>query len=600
MCRIAGIITPSSKESLHKIKAITNVMQRGGPDDEGFFIDENINIALGHRRLSLIDLSYAGHQPMKDNLENIVLVFNGEIYNFLEIKKQLLKDYQFKSNSDTEVIIAAYLKWGLACFEKFNGMFAFALLDKKNNKIFLVRDYAGIKPLYYSISKQHGLVFASEVKAFKAFDSNWNENEDWKKYFLLFGHLPEPITTLQNVQPLEKGTILEVDIKTLETQKHVFYKQYFHYSINTEAEAIEKIRTTLTKAVERHLIADAPIGLFLSGGIDSSLLTILAKPFVGDNLKTLSIVFEDDKFSEKIYQQIIIDKTKAHHQSYLIKQKDFYDALPDIMQAMDQPSSDGINTYFISRKAKKYGLKAVLSGLGADELFGGYNSFYRTNLTSNIKKIPSQLLYLAGIFPDDRRKRLAFLADKSGLGDYLFNRGFYTIKQIAELLQCTEKEIKEVFIKAKKIFPSYINKLDEQEKISFLETNFYMQNQLLKDTDYMSMWHSVEVRVPFLDKELIDTVYAIHPKIRYKKTQPKHLLIRAFENQLPEAIWNRKKQGFLFPFEDWIEHVQPKTPHKTLLEKQLQSMQKNKLHWSRYWSFVLAEMNNQKELLINS
>lgn len=598
MCRIAGIVSPLDKNDLNCITSMTDAMRRGGPDDYGTYINQELNIALGHRRLSLIDLSKDGHQPMVDVNEDVVIIFNGEIYNYqiLKLKLQQL-GYSFRSASDTEVIIYAYLQWGLDCFKEMNGMFAMALLDKRCNKIFLVRDYAGIKPLYYSFSKEYGLIFASEIRAFKAFKENWNENSDWKKYFLIFGHLPEPITTLENVQALERGTILEVDIATLKYEKKIFNKQYFNYSINDEKEAIFKIRETLTNAVERHLISDAPIGLFLSGGIDSSLLTILAKQFVGDNLTTLSIIFEDEKTSEQKYQDIIIKKTQAHHQSYLITQQNFYDALPDILDAMDQPSCDGINTYFISQKAKELGLKAVLSGLGADELFGGYNSFYRTSLLKKLKKIPSFALNIAGFFPDDKRKKLSFLATKTSLGDYLFNRGFYTNSQIAELLDCTEVEVNEVFEKASNLFPNFLDKLNPQEKVSYLETNYYMQNQLLKDTDYMSMWNSIEVRVPFLDKELLEVVHSIHPQIRYNSQQIKHLLVKAFENELPREIWDRKKQGFLFPFENWIQNVEPKTERKILLNKQHKLLNSQKLHWSRYWSFVLTESNNNRQFV---
>lgn len=598
MCRIAGIISPPNQNELNKISAMTDVMHRGGPDDEGVYLDKGLNVALGHRRLSLIDLSQTGHQPMTDKSESVVVVFNGEIYNYKELKEKLLQfGYQFHSTSDTEVILNAYLQWGLDCFKEMNGMFAIALLDKRCNKIFLVRDYIGIKPLYYSFTKDFGLVFASEVRAFKALKADWQENENWKKYFLLFGHLPEPITTLEKVFSLDKGSILEVNISTLKFEKYTFNKQYFHYNITDEKEAVLKIRETLTNAVQRHLISDAPIGLFLSGGIDSSILTILAKQFVGSNLKTLSIVFDDNKFSEKKYQDIIIKKTGSQHQSYLISQQNFYDALPDILDAMDQPSCDGINTYFISKKSKEFGLKAVLSGLGADELFGGYNSFYRTSVLEKFKKMPSALLGVAGLFPDDKKKKISFLAAKSSLGDYLFNRGFYTTKQIAELLDCSHEEMNELSQNASNLFPAFLDKLDAQEKVSYLETNYYMKNQLLKDTDYMSMWHSLEVRVPFLDKELLNLVYSIHPKIRFSNQQIKHLLIKAFETELPREIWDRKKNGFVMPFENWIKNIEPQTNRKELLQKQSNLLNSHKLHWSRYWSYVLTESNGSKEFI---
>lgn len=588
MCRIAGIVDILNPPTEQQIQLMTNAMHRGGPDDAGFYTDEQLPLVFGHRRLSLLDLSPLGHQPMLDDSGSIVLIFNGEIYNFQEIREVLIaKGYRFKSNSDTEVIIYAYKEWGIDSFKRFNGMFALALLDKQKRKLLLARDHAGIKPLYYSIANNR-LTFASEIRAFKALQPNWQENNDWKKYFLLFGHLPEPVTTLAGVLPLEKGTVLEVDIATLAVQKHKLFQLYYHYTIQDTATAVAGLQQTLTKAVEQHLISDAPIGLFLSGGIDSSLLTALAKPFVGNNLHTLSIVFDDEKYSEKYYQDLIIQQTGAHHQSYLVTEQIFYDCLPDILEAMDQPSSDGINTYFICKYAKEFGLKAVFSGLGADELFGGYQSFYRTSTVQAISKLPNFALAIAGIFPDDKRKRLSFLSLKNGLGEYLFNRGFFTPVQVAQLLDCGEEEVNTLVASFQQQVPAFISKLDNQERVSYLESNMYMQNQLLKDTDYMSMWHGIEVRVPFLDKALMELVYSISPEIRYNKKQIKHLLALAFDGLLPKEIWNRPKQGFVFPFEQWMQHIEPSGISTDRIKGLQLAMQKKHLHWSRYWSYMLS------------
>ncbi|MCZ2298213.1 MAG: asparagine synthase (glutamine-hydrolyzing), partial [Chitinophagales bacterium] len=504
MCRIAGIINYKEQDCIkNRIVTMANVMHHGGPDDEGFFIDTSLAVALAHRRLSLIELSNLGHQPMFDDTNNIVLVFNGEIYNFKTIRSELIAlGFKFKSNSDTEVIINAYKQWGINCINRFNGMFAFALLDKQIQKIFLVRDYNGIKPLYYTIQNDE-LIFSSEMRAFKALNPAWEENTNWKKYFLLFGHLPEPVTTLKDIYPLEKASYLEYDLSTKKICTKKYFTLPYNYTINNEQEAVEKIKHTLIESIERHLISDAPLGLFLSGGLDSSLLTLIAKPFVGNNLKTLSIVFEDEKFSEKKYQDIIINTTGAHHQSFIVKEEDFLNNLPDILEAMDQPTTDSINTYFITKFAKEYGLKAVLSGIGADEIFGGYNSFYRAKKIKQLQKIPKAVLALANLVPNDRIKRITFLKDKSGVGEYLLNRGFYTINQVAKLLDCSTDEVKDAYKNIINLAPKELNEISYQERVSYFERNFYMQNQLLKDTDFMSMWHSVEVRVPFLDKELM-------------------------------------------------------------------------------------------------
>ncbi|MCA6441382.1 MAG: asparagine synthase (glutamine-hydrolyzing) [Chitinophagaceae bacterium] len=277
MCRIAGIVNPNNKISIDKLISMRDAMIHGGPDDAGYYVDEDNGVSLAHRRLSLIDLSNAGHQPMQSLQQDVTIIYNGEIYNYKELQQTLIQlGYKFKSNSDTEVIIASYLQWGINCFEKFNGMFALALYDKRSSKLVLARDHAGIKPLYYSI--QNGtIIFASEVRAFKNYDPLWSNNPDWRTYLLVFGHIPEPFTILHEVFSLQKGTIIEFDINTLACKTYSFHKPQYEYKIFNEKEATEAIEHTLRISVKRHLISDAPIGLFLSGGIDSSILTLLAK-----------------------------------------------------------------------------------------------------------------------------------------------------------------------------------------------------------------------------------------------------------------------------------------------------------------------------------
>lgn len=587
MCRIAGIIDQHSPPSEALISTVADCMRHGGPDDSGIYRDQTHPLAFGFRRLSLLDLSQLGHQPMLDATGQIVLVFNGEIYNFRALRNELIsKGYCFRSTSDTEVVVNAYLEWGKACFTKFNGMFALALLDKRKNVLLLARDHAGIKPLYYYL-KDKKLCFASEVRAFIKMDKNWPENSEWRKYFLLFGHLPEPITTLRDVKPLPKGSFLELHLNSFEVSIETFYKNTFNYSIFHRHEALTKIRTQLTETVERHLISDAPVGLFLSGGLDSSLLTIIASKVIPSNLQTLSIVFEDDRYSEKQYQDVIIRKTGANHRSYVVTRAIFKESIPDIIQAMDQPSTDGINSYFISKYAHEFGLKAALSGIGADELFGGYPSFGRANMLSKLRWLPEFMFSLAGITKNERLKKVSFLRLKNAAGDYLFSRGLFTPHQIAELLDCSVSEIDTIITSFQKQLPSYVEGLHPLESVSYFESNFYMQNQLLKDTDYMSMWHGLEVRVPFLDKELIDLVYSISPTIRYDSQQRKSLLIDAFRTVLPEEICRRTKQGFTFPFGEWMKEVHLSSENENVL-KFRNHLSAGKIHWSRYWAFVLS------------
>ncbi len=583
MCRIAGIYNPSSVNIKEQIAAMRDSMRHGGPDDEGVYCHAELPLAFGHRRLSLIDLSTAGHQPMSD--EHLTIIFNGEIYNYKELKSTLQHyGYQFRTNSDTEVILKAFLHWGTDAFEYFNGMFALAIWDEKNKQIILARDHAGIKPLYYYLDHEC-LYFASEIRAFKFAGKQFQEDKHWRSAFLTFGHLPEPVTTLQDVVPLEKGTLLIIDIPTLKTEKKQFFKWEFTGTLKSEEEALQLIRETLEQAVQRHLVSDAPIGLFLSGGIDSSLLTLIANHNQKENLHTLSIVFNEKEFSEDYYQQLIINKTKAKHQSFVVTEQIFNENLEDAIAAMDQPTIDGINTYFISKYAKEYGLKAVLSGLGADELFGGYPSFRQQPTFDMIKKVPNSILRGLGNLPDHRMKKLSYAGTQNTASEYLLYRGIFTPASVALLLDDTQAAIENQLAAISSYY--HVNGVQGGNRVSWLETNFYMQNQLLKDSDFMSMWHGVEIRVPFLDKEVMIMAGVINASLKFNKSLPKYLLVKAFENELPVEIWKRKKQGFTFPFDRWLKENQYSKPHSQEEQKLYKRFSNRKLSWGRYWCALL-------------
>ncbi len=586
MCRIAGIIDRSNQQIRQDVITMRDAMRHGGPDAEGVYVEEGQGLAFGHRRLSLIDLSEAGNQPM--HREGVSIVFNGEIYNYRVLREELKQaGRSFITDSDTEVIIKAYEQWGTECFDRFRGMFALAIYDRHFNKIVLARDHAGIKPLYYYLNG-HQLYFASEIRAFRALPGRWQEREDWRIFFLTYGFLPEPVTTLQGVKPLDKGSYLVLDLNNFSHYQSSYYKENFRTEITDLATAREVIRTELKKSVERHLISDAPIGLFLSGGIDSSLLTLVAQPYIPDSLHTLSMIFEDQEFSEKIYQDIIIEKTGAHHQSFEVTKRDFEECFDDIILSMDQPSTDGINSYFICKYARRAGLKAVLSGLGADELLGGYPSFKRSGRYRQLVRMPAPILQMAGLAPKDAYRKLSFLKRKDPIGEYLFYRGYYSPAETALMLDCSLQQVEDSL--ASITAPTFVEDLAPGNRVSWLESNIYMQSQLLRDTDTMSMWHSVEVRVPFLGRDLVDAVHRISPELKFSDPQPKHLLIDSFRDILPKEIWNRKKQGFVMPFANWMkgrELTQP-SPEGSIVNTLKRRFDKGKLVWSRYWAYLLA------------
>ncbi|WP_316773200.1 asparagine synthase (glutamine-hydrolyzing) [Pedobacter frigiditerrae] len=586
MCRIAGIIDIKQELTLisKKVQKMCAVMAYGGPDGEGVYETEKNNLVFGHRRLALIDLSATGHQPMLYN-DEYVITFNGEIYNYLLLKKELQDlGFHFNTQSDTEVILIGFAYWGTAVFEKLSGMFAFALYDKKAEVTYLVRDQSGIKPLYYSAINQQ-LIFASEVKAFKTL--TMAEDPNWKIYFLAFGHIPEPYTTLKDVFMLPKAHYLKWDHQNNSLETFCFHQENYEAVINEREYAEKEVKKTLADAVARHLIADEPIGIFLSGGIDSSLLTLLANQLQQKNsqpLHTLSINFKDEQFSEKSYQDLVLKEVNSDHYEYTLDEKTFGKHFPAALAAMDQPTADGINSWFVNHYAKQNGLKAFLSGVGADELFGGYPSFSRMGTVNFLSSLPTSLLKMGIKIKANSLKRTYYLHYKNTIGKYLFLRGFFTPDEISKLLTIPISTVDSIL---KNLPVSNIpSSLGAEEQASWLETNLYMQNQLLKDTDFMSMQHGIEIRVPFLDKELVKLINTLSNAVKYKTSKKKGLLIDSFINLLPRKIWDRPKMGFTFPFQDWLNsnsyfQQQLATCTNERAKELISNFKTGNLHWSK-------------------
>jgi len=566
------------------------VMAHGGPDDEGFYTNASDGIVMGHRRLALIDLSPKGHQPMLYQNGKLVISFNGEIYNYVLLKKELQDlGFQFMTESDTEVILASYAAWGVKSFDKFKGMFAFCLYDADRHQSYLVRDPSGIKPLYFRAIENH-LVFSSEVKAFAETDYIYTEHPDWKILFLAFGHLPEPYTTFSEVMMLAKGHYLIWQHQTDTFEIKNFVRQHPIKEITDYLEAKTLVQQNLYAAVKKHLLSDAKIGVFLSGGIDSSILTLLADKIFSETttepseLNTLSINFEEAAFSEKVFQDVIVQQLHGNHSEYTITPTFFSEHFPAALKAMDQPTADGINSWFVNYFAKESGLKAVLSGIGADELFGGYPSFKRMGLIKQLKRLPQFMLRKSLRFKKVSLKRSYYLSYRNTVGEYLFLRGIFTPDEIARLLSCSIEKVDQV-LQNTSINP-IPNHLKDGERASWLECNLYMQTQLLKDTDTMSMQHGVEVRVPFLDQDLLCTLGVMDAGIKFKGKCAKSLLIDAFTDILPRMIWNRKKMGFTFPFQDWLKKDERfldsiKTGKNTFASAMVDDFKRGNLHWSK-------------------
>lgn len=592
MCRLAGIINPQlEKNELHMlVQSMCDSLKHGGPDDEGIYQSVSCNTVIGHRRLSIIDISDAGHQPMQYASGRFVVSYNGELYNYRELKMRLVNEgCSFKTNSDTEVIVAAYAQWGVKCLHEFSGMFAFAIWDEEAKEFLLARDGAGIKPLYYAYTKE-GFAFASEVRAFKNVPYLCRENPGWKVYFMAYGHLPEPITTLQKVMPLQKGNYLVYNARQHSIKIESFYKQRFIEKIGNRKAAIELITDGFNEAIKKHLIADAPIGVFLSGGLDSSVVAALADKHKA-NMQAVSIYFDNSHYSEKKFQDDLQAKLSFHHRQFLLSENEFHGNLESVMQAMDLPSCDGINTWFISKYARECGLKAVLSGVGGDELFGGYPSFKRIKTVLALEQLPASLLKKGRYSKTTKFRRLAFLSLHGAVGEYLFLRGQFIPGDIARLLNADETEIWEMLTDQPRL-PN-IDYLSSTNRASWLETNLYMQNQLLRDADVMSMAHGLELRVPFLDKEFMDTVLKIKSAIKFSGKYTKQLLIDAFKDQIPDSIWKRPKMGFAFPFKEWFSNdIYAGALKIKAAEKYHQQLKHGQMHWSKFLILMLISNNN--------
>ncbi len=587
MCRIAGLINRSMP--LDAIQAavgkMCTLLKHGGPDDEGIYTCADHHLVLGHRRLSLIDLSMAGHQPMAYHNEAYVISYNGELYNYLELK-EILKKHGccFSTASDTEVILAAFATWGVEAFEKFNGMFAFALLDNNAGNIYLVRDAAGIKPLYFAHTAE-GLAFASEVRAFKNIPYLQTPHPYWQVYLMAYGHLPEPITTLKEVKPLKKGYWLQYNIESGAVKQQAFTHYSYIEQISSREEAIALVQDTLKKAVKRHLLSDAPIGVFLSGGLDSSIIARLAEE-QQPGINTISLFFDDDHYSEKKYQDLVQRGLQGNQYQQLLTEEIFHAHFSEIIKAMDLPSCDGINTWFISRYAKEHGLKAVLSGVGSDELYGGYPSFKRIQPALLVQKMPASLLKSARHSSSIKLRRICYLSIPGAAGMYLFLRGQFIPNEIAKYLDASETEVWNLLASYPQL-PD-INNLTAKNQASWIEANLFMQNQLLRDADTMSMAHGVEIRVPFLDKEFLKLSLQICSTVKYSGTVNKQLLVDSFKQSIPEQVWNRPKMGFSFPFKDWLINDQYARSHAGIKNADYHKQFVNgKLHWAQFLTVLL-------------
>ncbi|MDQ3110656.1 MAG: asparagine synthase (glutamine-hydrolyzing), partial [Bacteroidota bacterium] len=494
MCGINGIIYLDSKtDAEQQVRKMNDVLAHRGPDDAGIFSEPGIS--LGHRRLSIIDLSPAGHQPMSFQNDRYTIIYNGELYNFREIRHQL-NDVSFQTNSDTEVILAAYAKWGEACLDHFNGMFAFAIYDKQSRELFIARDRLGIKPVYYSLTKNH-LTFSSELRGIFASGlvKKTLDKESLQDY-LRYQTVHAPATIIENVKMLLPGHFMRVKGGQVE-MKCWWSLKIKPVDVAPSIDEVQKnVRKLLRDAVERRLVADVPFGAFLSGGIDSSIVVGLMSEVATSPVNTFSVTFDDSEFSEAVYARQIAKKYKTIHHEIKLKPEDFLHDLPEALDAMDHPSGDGPNTYVVSKATKNAGVTMALSGLGGDELFCGYDIFKRSVELEEkrwLNSVPRGIRVLAG---NVMKRKSGIAGEKKaavlGLEEINF-ASFYPVSRqvlLNEQLSAIARDNNRSTNAVKTISISIADKFPDKEyllsRVSLAEMSTYMQNVLLRDTDQMS------------------------------------------------------------------------------------------------------------------
>ena len=556
MCGIAGILSCSDWSETHSsaLQTLQRSLHHRGPDDQGIWVDPSNKVGLVHTRLSILDLSSAGHQPMPSQDGRFVITFNGEIYNFKELRAELeASGVGFQSNSDTEVLLNLYQREGGRMLKRLRGMFAFCIWDNQQQTAFLARDPLGIKPLYYS-TQSGSLIFASELRSLRAcplIPSSINGTA--VTCYLETGSVPEPLTLLSSVHCLQAGHSLtwQSGATTLER-----YWELDFSPANNRSYSDATTRNALEDTLRAHLVSDVPVGIFLSGGIDSTAIAALAQATGLRHFSTFSIGVDDARLDESSLARRTAAHFQSQHHERQLDARSAKELFVQFLNCIDQPTIDGFNTFTVSDFAKKEGFKVVLSGLGGDEIFGGYPSFQKVPSLARWGRWAHKLGPLA--------TGSGHLLEKHGRSAKMRRLGGFLTSQ--PNLQNAYRAFRSVFspAEAKHIAASYGLEINAPESpqevtsaidptdgdhVSRLEISRYMRNQLLKDSDVMSMAHGLELRVPFVDRVLVDYLAGIPSEVRL---QPgKNFLLKAVP-EIPEWIRQQPKRGFAFPFQKWL------------------------------------------------
>lgn len=606
MCGIAAIVCDSRHASNLESQAqiISDRLAHRGPDDSGIEIRRSLDqaVALIHRRLSIIDLSSRAHQPMSTTDKRFWIIFSGEIYNYRELRKEIQDaNIPLSSESDTEVILNLYAMEGPDCLQKLRGMFAFCIWDELKGELFFARDRFGIKPLYYA-NQSGRLIIASEIKALLSSEFVSEEiNEQAESIFLRRGSVPPPQTFYRNIQALEPGQFAKFDGKELKVQSYWKLSEAFQEaSKNHHENSAIHIRDCLVESVKAHMVSDVPVAVFLSGGLDSTAIVASIRKFYSGHLKTISIVFPGTEWDESSLAKHAAERYSTDHTEVEISKQDFEQSLDDIFLAMDQPTIDGVNSYFVAKAAKQAAVKVALSGVGGDELLGGYRSFVdiprlirSLHLAQNLPNLSQHAASVAEHLPVTWGAKLAELLKDRSLN---LNSIWYNRRAVF-----TEQQIKSLVPGYKSVeLPELPETLDDPFwSIAYLEMQHFMIPQLLRDSDVFTMHHGLELRTPFIDHVLLSSVLKSGTWKRKGASSFKIALFKMLGDFVPAEHLRKGKRGFTLPFNKWLkEIIQNKNGSKNQISELLmkpeyqphiQRFLKNKLHWSRLWALIVLD-----------
>jgi asparagine synthase (glutamine-hydrolysing) len=562
------------------------LIEHRGPDSSGAWTSADGRCWLGGTRLAIVDLSPTGAQPMVDPATGNVLVANGEIYNHLSLRAQLGPDVNWKGTSDTETVLQGYARWGHDVVNHLKGMFAFAIYDAARGELFLARDRLGIKPLYYATDAE-GLRAGSEVKLLVTPGSDGISGQALSGY-LQWGACPERNLLFSDLHVLPAGHAMTVTRQgEIRTWRYWPSRKVF---VSPTENVPQRVRELIDQAVDEHLLSDVPVASFLSGGIDSSIVTAVAAQKLEKKLQTFSVGFDLAEFDETAIAQEIAERYRTDHHRIQLTEEEVIHSVTEAVEKLDLPSVDAINTYIVSRAVAAHRVKVALSGLGGDELFGGYPSFRDVPRLRSIAGLPRPLRKILGSIAG-MGDRLADLPRNADAGELArWRRRFFTddmIRRVGLPL-------------APAPFECPVELPDDYARVSWAELTGYMRRMLLRDADQMSMAVSLELRVPFLDHELVEYVLGLPEAVKKRYPGTKGLLVEACRDLLPPSVYDRPKAGFVLPMKVWmlgplasfVEEGLRETVSRRLLPQAFVNeisgaFQRGRLHWTRAWSIVV-------------